>query len=283
MQLTVSRDAENLQKALLELAQAGRRVALVPTMGALHAGHMSLIRLGLELADAVVVSIFVNPKQFGPNEDFARYPRMLEADLRKVEEAGAAVAYAPSVEDLYPQGFDSSVSAGELGRILEGASRPGHFDGVATVVTKLLLRTLPHIAIFGEKDYQQLCVIRRVVADLDIPVEIIGAPTLRAPDGLAMSSRNGYLSSEERQLAPKLYETLTHVGSAISKNELPVAKALAAGVAQLTSLGYKVDYLELRDEDSLQPIERFKDSARLLVAAKLGNTRLIDNIVILSS
>jgi len=276
--MQIARDSEKLQQALLELAQAGKRVALVPTMGALHAGHMSLIRLGQEVADAVVVSIFVNPKQFGPNEDFAKYPRMLEADLRKCDEAGTAVAYAPPLEDLYPEDFSTNVSTGELSKILEGASRPGHFDGVATVVTKLLLRTLPHVAIFGEKDYQQLCVIRRVVADLDIPVEIIGAPTMREVDGLAMSSRNVYLSGEERALAPKLYETLIHVGSAIARGDLPVAKAVAAGVAQLNSLGYNVDYLELREEDTLAPIERFEGPARLLVAARLGNTRLIDNI-----
>ncbi|MDE3060868.1 MAG: pantoate--beta-alanine ligase [Pseudomonadota bacterium] len=280
MQLTIARDMDSLQEALALLARHGKRVGLVPTMGALHDGHLSLIRRAQEEADAAVVSIFVNPKQFGPNEDFSKYPRMVEADIRKAEEAGAAVVYAPPPEDLYPEGFSTAVSTGELGTILEGKTRTGHFDGVATVVTKLLLRVLPHVAIFGEKDYQQLCVIQRLVADLDIPVEIVGAATVREKDGLALSSRNAYLSPQERAIAPMIYEVLNHVGAAITHDQLPVAAALAQGTAALNKSGFRVDYLELRREDTLEPMERFEPPARLLAAAWLGATRLIDNIAL---
>lgn len=276
MQFTIARDMESLQEALGGLLRAGKRLALVPTMGALHAGHSSLIELAKNEADAVVTSIFVNPKQFAPNEDFDKYPRSLEADIEVIRKAGGSIVYAPSSEDLYPEGFTTSVSAGALGDMLEGQFRPGFFNGVATVVAKLLLRTLPHIAVFGEKDYQQLCVIRRVVEDLDIGVEIIGAPTVREPDGLAMSSRNAYLSQAERASAPMLYEILGHVGKSISGGS-PVKSALAQGTAGLTKAGFKVDYLELRDADTLEPVQN-ADNARLLAAAWLGKTRLIDNI-----
>lgn len=277
MQLTVARDMDSLQESLADIASQGLRVGLVPTMGALHAGHMSLIKQASQITDVVVVSIFVNPTQFGPNEDFAKYPRMLEADLRKCDQAGASLAYTPSPEDIYPAGFSTSVSAGPLSTILEGKSRPGHFDGVATIVTKLLLRTLPAIAIFGEKDYQQLCIIRRIVSDLDIPVEIIGAPTLRDSDGLAMSSRNAYLSDAERAIAPKLHETMVATARAITSGGA-IQDHLARGVATLNAAGFNVDYLELRDADTLDELERYEAPARLLAAAKLGNTRLIDNI-----
>ena len=278
MQLTVAHDMENLQATLSEFARLGMRVALVPTMGALHEGHASLIRRAGELADAVVVSIFVNPKQFGVNEDFDKYPRMLGADVHKVSEAGGTLVYAPLSDDLYPEGYATTISVGGLGDGLCGASRPGHFDGVATVVTKLLLRTLPHVALFGEKDYQQLTIIRRLVEDLDIGVEIVGVPTHREEDGLAMSSRNAYLSPEHRKLAPKIYSTLTAVAEQISSQKLPVATALSAGKDALTFAGFAVEYLELRDEDTLAPLTAYKSGARLLVAAKLGATRLIDNI-----
>ncbi|NBO19924.1 MAG: pantoate--beta-alanine ligase, partial [Proteobacteria bacterium] len=202
MQLTICHDMESLQENLASLALEGQRIALVPTMGALHEGHLALVRQAQDLADAVVVSIFVNPKQFGPKEDFGKYPRTLEADVEKLNKEGVQLVYAPDVADLYPEGFSTSVSVGELGTILCGKFRPGHFDGVATVVAKLLLRMLPHVAVFGEKDFQQLCVINRMVSDLDIAVEIVGVETMREPDGLALSSRNAYLSAEERKTAP---------------------------------------------------------------------------------
>lgn len=283
MQTTIHTEAdhalEKLQETLAAFTADGRTVALVPTMGALHEGHLELIRLAGEYADVVVVSIFVNPKQFGPKEDFARYPRMLEEDVKKAVEAGAHFIYAPEAEELYPAGFDSSVSAGALSTILEGKSRPGHFDGVATVVTKLLLRILPHVAIFGEKDYQQLAVIRRFVADLDIPVDIIGAPIVRETDGLAMSSRNVYLSAEERAAAPALYATLQSTAQHIASGKM-LSAALRLGVDALTKAGFKVDYLELRHADTLAPMDKFVSPARLLVAANLGKTRLIDNIAV---
>lgn len=278
MQLTVARDMDSLQDALAELVLAGKRIALVPTMGALHDGHVSLVRQAQELADAVVVSIFVNPTQFGPNEDFTKYPRMLESDIKKMDEARVAIVYAPEPDDLYPVGYSTSVSAGALATILCGRFRPGHFDGVATIVTKLLLRTLPHVAVFGEKDYQQLCIIRRVASDLDIAIDIVGAPTVREADGLAMSSRNAYLSEKERAIAPKLHEVLQTVGNALRSASVPVKAALDQGIAALKKAGFEVDYLELREPDTLEAMEQFESPARLLAAAWLGKTRLIDNI-----
>jgi len=279
MQFTVTHDMDTLQRALVEPARAGQRLALVPTMGALHEGHMALIRHAATLADAVAVSIFVNPKQFGPNEDLDKYPRMLEADIEKARAVGASLVYAPPVGDLYPDDFSTTVSAGPLSAILEGKFRPGHFDGVATVVAKLLLRMLPCVAVFGEKDYQQLCVIRRIVDDLDIPVDIVGMPTVREPDGLAMSSRNAYLTPQERTIAPKLHEMLTLAAQEIGTGAV-AAPVLAQAIARLEGLGYKVEYLELRETETLAPMESLNVPARLLVAAWLGKTRLIDNIAV---
>jgi pantoate--beta-alanine ligase len=281
MQLTkLVHDTESLQEALAELAVAGKRIALVPTMGALHAGHVSLVELAKEHADEVIVYVFVNPKQFGPNEDYGKYPRTLDADVKMASAAGVAIVYAPSPADVYPAGFSTSVSVGPLSTILDGKSRPGHFDGVATVLAKMFMRMLPHVAVFGEKDYQQLCVIRRFVEDLDFPIEIVGAPTMREADGLAMSSRNVYLSKEERAIAPKLNEVLRSVGQAIASRSAPVKSLLDQGVVALSKAGFKVDYLELCDEDTLEPVEIFDASTRLLAAAWLGNTRLIDNIAV---
>ena len=280
MSLILVKDLENLQKALLPLMQAGGRIALVPTMGALHAGHMALVARAKEAADVVILSIFVNPKQFGKGEDFSRYPRNLEQDLGKAESAGAAIVYAPAPEDIYPPDFSASISAGALGNMLEGKFRPGHFDGVATVVTKLLLRTLPHVAVFGEKDYQQLCVIRRIVADLDIGVDILDLPIVREADGLAMSSRNAYLTPQERAVAPKLYGVLNDVAHGLATNGRRIKSVLDQGIAALTRAGFRVDYLELCDAETLAPAQSLKPPARLLVAAWLGNTRLIDNIAV---
>lgn len=262
-QLTIVHDIENLQKLLLDLAQDGKTVALVPTMGALHAGHASLIKQGRELADAVVVSIFVNPKQFGVGEDFEQYPRTLDADKEVAKRSGASIIYAPTADDMYPNGFSTSISVGEMSKILCGKFRPNHFDGVATVVTKLLLRVMPHFAIFGLKDYQQFCVIQRVVADLDLPAEIIGAEIVREADGLAMSSRNRYLSENERAIAPILYKTLQETVAEIER--IGEAEAIKKGTDILTNAGFRVDYLEVFE-------------GNLLVAAWLGKTRLIDNI-----
>jgi pantoate--beta-alanine ligase len=195
-----------------------------------------------------------------------------------LREAGVAVVYTPTVEDLYPAGFATKVSVGALGDMLEGSFRPGFFDGVATVVSKLLLRTLPHVAVFGEKDYQQLCVIRRMVEDLDLAVDIVGVDTLREPDGLAMSSRNAYLSAQQRAIAPKLHATLEAVADDLIDNDATIPDALARGVEMLTEYGFRVDYLELRREDTLEPMTECDGEARLLVAAWLGTTRLIDNI-----
>lgn len=264
-EITVAHDLAQLQEALLELAREGKTVALVPTMGALHAGHAALIEQGKELADAVVVSIFVNPKQFGAGEDFDRYPRTLEADIKVAKAAGAAIIYAPDADDMYPDGFATSISVGALGNILCGKTRIGHFDGVATVVTKLLLRVMPHFAIFGLKDYQQFQIIKQVVDDLDIPTEIIGAKIVREDDGLAMSSRNRYLSDEERKTAPLLYKNLTI--AAKSSKKIGQEKAIAEATDALTKAGFAVEYLEVLEN-------------RLLVAARLGDTRLIDNVEI---
>lgn len=280
MPLTIANDMETLQEALAELASAGKRVALVPTMGALHEGHLALIRQAADLADAVVVSIFVNPLQFGKNEDFSSYPRKLEEDVKKAHKAGAELIYAPEAEDLYPDTFSTTVSAGKLGTILCGKFRPGHFDGVATVVTKLLLRVLPHVAVFGVKDYQQLCVIQRVVNDLDIAVDIAGVDTVREADGLALSSRNAYLTPMERVSAPKLYETLNATARAIAQDGVDVKSALEHGMSALSTAGFRVDYLELRDADTLEEMPVLRPPARLLAAAWLGKTRLIDNLLL---
>ncbi|SFU98767.1 pantoate--beta-alanine ligase [Methylobacterium sp. 174MFSha1.1] len=259
---------------------AGEGVALVPTMGALHEGHLSLVRQAQAGSRRVVVSIFVNPTQFGPNEDFSRYPRVLEADLALLAEIGADAAFLPDVATMYPPGFATTVTVAGLTEVLCGPVRPGHFAGVATVVTKLLLQALPDRAIFGEKDFQQLQVIRRAVRDLDIPVAIEGAPTLREPDGLALSSRNRYLSAEERRAAPTMHAVLQRVAEAV-RGGADTAPALAEGRAALEAAGFApVQYLSVNDAESLAPLERVAGPARVLAAACLGRTRLIDNVAV---
>ncbi|ARJ66296.1 pantoate--beta-alanine ligase [Magnetospirillum sp. ME-1] len=253
-------------------------VALVPTMGALHDGHLSLVRRGLELADRCVASVFVNPTQFGPNEDFARYPRQEEKDAAALSSAGCHVLFAPTVPEMYPDGFATTVSVSGVSDGMCGAVRPGHFAGVATVVTKLLLQCLPDVALFGEKDYQQLAVIRRFARDLDIPVRIEGVPTLREDDGLAMSSRNAYMTPEQRAIAPWLIRALTGVADGLR------AGAKASDLCPMAASGLlkagfdSVDYIEVRDAASLAPAELLDRPLRILAAARLGNTRLIDNI-----
>ncbi len=259
--------------------QAGQSVALVPTMGALHAGHISLVEQAKQRADKVVATIFVNPTQFAPTEDFSKYPRTLEADVAKLTEIGADAVFTPTAEDMYPEGFCTTISLrGPATAGLEDRFRPTHFQGVATVVAKLLLQALPDAAIFGQKDYQQLAVIRQLTSDLNIPVEIMGAATVRESDGLAMSSRNVYLSEDERAAAPVLHRCMTKAAQRIRDGEAMEA-ALAPARNKITGAGFEIDYLEVRDAVTLASVEgRYRKGLRILVAARLGRTRLIDNI-----
>jgi pantoate--beta-alanine ligase len=268
--LTVQRDPTALRRVTRALRGSGRRVNLVPTMGALHEGHRELMRRARGIPGATtVVSIFVNPRQFGPHEDFGRYPRAFEADLEMCREEGVELVFAPDVDDMYPEGFATSIHPGPLGDELEGAVRPGHFVGVLTVVAKLFAIAVPDVAFFGEKDYQQLTLVRRMVRDLDIDVHVVGVPTVREDDGLAMSSRNAYLSADERAAAVALSASLSAGQYA---GEQGAASVLTAEPR------LQLDYLELRDED-LGPTPDI-GPARLLVAARAGTTRLIDNAAV---
>ena len=276
--LTVLRSVSALRDQVKAWRAAGQRITLVPTMGALHEGHLTLVKRGRDKADRVIASIFVNPTQFGPNEDFAAYPRQEEQDSAKLESAGADAVFLPPVEEIYPPGFATTVSVAGITDVMDGVFRPGHFAGVATVVSKLLIQAAPDVALFGEKDYQQLQVIRRMARDLDLPVEIVGVPTVREADGLAMSSRNAYLSSEERAAAPVLHRTLQEILTRLRQGA-EAAPLLRAGIEQILAAGFKsVDYLELRAADGLAAMDRLDRPARLLVAARLGKARLIDNI-----
>jgi pantoate--beta-alanine ligase len=268
-----------LAQALAEL-KGGGRLALVPTMGALHAGHIALIEQAKQRADKVAASIFVNPMQFGANEDLGRYPRREEQDARMLEQAGCDLLWLPSVTDIYPQGFSTKISVAGVSERWEGEARPGHFEGVATVVAKLLLSAGPDIALFGEKDFQQLAAIRRMVSDLNIPVEIVGVPTVREPDGLALSSRNAYLSEEERRRAVALPNALKAARKAI-RDGTPVSAALQQGKQSLVDAGFlKIDYLALVDGATLEPLEQPAGEMRLIAAASIGTTRLIDNLAV---
>jgi pantoate--beta-alanine ligase len=247
-------------------------------MGALHEGHVKLVRAARKRGDRVVVSIFVNPAQFGPNEDFARYPRTWEADIARLATEKVDLVYAPGVREMYPGGFSTTVSLGGPARGLETDFRPHFFAGVATVVAKLLNSVQPDYAIFGEKDYQQLQVVTRMAADLHLPVEIVPVPTVREKDGLALSSRNAYLSPQERAVAPTLHRVLTETAASIRKGA-PVGPTLARGRRTIKAAGFKLDYLEARHAKSLEPITSRKNGpVRLLVAARIGGTRLIDNL-----
>jgi pantoate--beta-alanine ligase len=274
----IVRDIETLRQAVAELRAGGGTIAFVPTMGALHAGHMALVTEGKRRSDHVVASIFVNPKQFGVNEDLSTYPRREAADARMLEEGDCAILWAPDVEAMYPQGFATNVSVAGISGDLDGAARPGHFDGVATVVAKLLNQVRPDVALFGEKDYQQLAIIRRMVRDLDLGIDIVGVPTQRDADGLALSSRNLYLSEEERRAARALPRALGEAASAIIGGA-PVAETLDAAREKLAKAGFDpIDYVELRDAETLEPVMLLDRPARLLAAAKIGRTRLIDNL-----
>jgi len=265
-------------RARLAIArQAGARIGLVPTMGALHEGHLSLVRQSKARCSVTVVSIFVNPAQFGPNEDFARYPRTFESDCAKL--AGLAdVVFAPSAAEMYPNDFATHSEVGGPARGLESDFRPHFFSGVATVVAKLLIAAAPDEASFGEKDYQQVLVIRRLVADLGIPIEIVAGETVREPDGLAMSSRNAYLSPTERKIASQLNVVLRDVGNRVQQGD-PVSLAETRGREALLRAGFSsVEYVAVRDAKTLAPIEALERPARVLAAARIGGTRLIDNI-----
>ena len=260
---------------------AGERIGLVPTMGALHAGHLSLVEEARRHADRVVVTIFVNPTQFAPNEDFSRYPRTLPADRDKLATVAADLIFAPAVDQMYPQGFSATVTVeGPAKAELEDHFRPTHFAGVATVVAKLLNQAQADVAVFGEKDYQQLLVIAHMARDLDIATRILGAPTLRDPDGLAMSSRNVYLSADDRARAPALYRALTTAAAQIAQGEV-VGHAMAEARETIVGAGFDIDYVEARHADTLARIARRHDGPiRLLAAARLGATRLIDNVAV---
>ena len=278
--MNIVRTIPELRSAVAAYRQQGKRIAFVPTMGALHAGHLSLIDFARKHADVVVSSIFVNPKHFGPNEDYNTYPRQEAEDSAKLESKQVEIAYIPDAKVMFPLGFSTRISVEKVKEGLCGASRPGFFDGVALVVAKLLLQVMPDVAIFGEKDYQQLLVITRLAKDLDIPVEIIGAPLIREQDGLAMSSRNVYLNTEERQLAPNIYKVLQSIAEKLHTSPEAVESACEWGKKELEGLGFKVDYLELRDAQNLEPMSKLDRKARLFAAAYLGKCRLIDNIAV---
>ncbi len=256
----------------------GLRVAFVPTMGNLHEGHLTLVQEARKQADHVVVSIFVNPMQFGPNEDFERYPRTLEADSAKLESVGADLLFVPPVEEMYPAKSNTCVEVSGVTKGLCGDMRPGHFIGVATVVAKLFNIVMPDVALFGEKDYQQLLVIRRMATDLCFPVEVVGVPTVREESGLAMSSRNGYLSDEEKQKAALIYQVLQGAAHQIEEGQRNYRQIESVVIELLAAQGFKPEYFAIHNAETLEPAGVNDKSLRILVAAKLGQTRLIDNI-----
>ena len=270
------RQLPELRLAISAFRDAGERVALVPTMGALHAGHMALVEAAKRAADRVVVSIFVNPTQFGPNEDFAQYPRKELADSTMLKKAGVDVLWMPPVEVMYPNGLETNVSVSGVSEVLDGAHRPGHFDGVATVVSRLFAQVTPDVALFGEKDWQQLAVIRQMTADLKLKLEIMGVITQRDDDGLALSSRNAYLAPEDRAKAVALPRALGAAARAIEEGGDPEA-ALAQARETMAAAGFEIDYVELRDAATLSDPVAGRPR-RLLAAARIGKTRLIDNI-----
>ncbi|MEK6541274.1 MAG: pantoate--beta-alanine ligase [Pseudomonadota bacterium] len=276
--MQIIRTISELRTSVRALRTGNERIALVPTMGALHAGHMALVHEAQKLADHVVASIFVNPMQFGPNEDLDAYPRQEATDTAMLAGEGVALVWAPDVTVMYPRGHATQIGVTGLDTMLCGAARPGHFDGVATVVAKLFNQVRPEVALFGEKDWQQLAIIRRMASDLDFDLEIIGVPTVREADGLALSSRNAYLSADDRKAAAILPQTMRGAVAAMA-NGANVAAILDEARAAILSAGFSsVDYLELRDGTTLAVLEDARPSARLFAAARIGTTRLIDNI-----
>jgi pantoate--beta-alanine ligase len=279
--LEIARTIADLRRQLAPWRKSGLRIGLVPTMGALHAGHMALVSAARGECDRVVATIFVNPKQFAANEDLGSYPRPEAADLDLLRAAGVDLAFVPAAPEIYPPRFSTLVRVGGLSEGLCGAHRAGHFDGVATVVAKLLIQALPDLAYFGEKDYQQLMVVRRLARDLDLPMRIEGVATVREPDGLALSSRNVYLSTEERRRAPELARALHGIAARLAEEPGAVAAALGQGRAELENAGLAVEYLEIRDAETLAPVDgEISAPARVLAAIHLGRTRLIDNVAI---
>ena len=275
--MQIIRDFAGLPSALGHFR--AETLALVPTMGALHAGHLALIAEARRRADRVAATIFVNPLQFAAGEDLDRYPRQEAVDTTLLEEAGCDLVWLPTVADLYPPGFATNVSVTGISERWDGAARPGHFDGVATVVAKLLIATMPDVALFGEKDYQQLAVIRQLVRDLGLPTEVVGVPIVRDPDGLALSSRNAYLSADERARAVALPLALNEAREAIRAEPQAVARILRTARTRLANAGFgPIDYVALTDAETLEPLEVFDRKARLAAAATLGSTRLIDNL-----
>lgn len=273
---------QELDERLLDWREHNDRVALVPTMGNLHAGHVSLIELAREHAERVVVSVFVNPTQFGEDEDFETYPRTIERDTRRLKMAAADLIFTPEVETMYPFGLEdaTTVSVPRLTENFCGKFRPGHFDGVTTVVARLFALTQPDVAVFGQKDYQQQLVIRHMSTDLNLPVKILAAETVRDDDGLALSSRNQYLNDEERQIAPLLYETLSKVGSALQSGKRNFDELEDDAMNVLADAGFEIDYFAIRRAQNLEIPDRDCDELVVLTAAHLGNARLIDNVVV---
>ncbi|MCG8509685.1 MAG: pantoate--beta-alanine ligase [Rhodospirillales bacterium] len=278
--ITIVRKVADLRAWVSAERSGGTRVGLVPTMGALHEGHLSLVRMSLQQAARTAVTLFVNPKQFNPNEDLGSYPRDEAGDIAMLEAEGAHLLFAPDIEEMYPDGSVTEVSVPGIGDILEGQFRPGFFTGVATVVAKLLLQALPDTAFFGEKDFQQLLVIRRMTHDLDIPVEIVGAPTVREADGLAMSSRNAYLTGEERAVAPVLYQTISRIARDV-RDGAGIPERTAWARQRLSDAGFgPVDYVEVCNAETLAPMKKRDEQGRVLAAATLGKARLIDNVAV---
>lgn len=280
--MQIIRTIGDLAPALAPWRTAGEKIALVPTMGALHAGHLALVDAARGQADRVIASIFVNPLQFNDPNDLARYPRQEEADAAKLEKAGCDLLWMPTADQLYPAGFATTVSVAGVSDRWEGEHRPGHFDGVATVVSKLFIAIMPDVALFGEKDWQQLAVIRRMTIDLGLPIEIVGHPTIRETDGLAMSSRNALLSQRERETASALFRLLDHAAREIELGGDP-ASVMKDAIDGLGQAGFgPIDYVAYVDGDSLEPLDRYRASGRLIAAAFLGNVRLIDNVRVIS-
>jgi len=281
MTAPVARSVAEVRAAVADARAAGRTVALVPTMGALHAGHGRLVTAAKELAPFVVVSVFVNPTQFGPFEDYANYPRTLDADRALVATAGGELVFAPTAEEVFPPGTVAFVEVPKLDAVLCGPRRPGHFRGVCTVVLKLLNIVAPEVAVFGQKDAQQAIILGKMVADLNVPVRMHIEPTVREPDGLAMSSRNRYLTADERAVAPKIYDALRLVRDRAAAGEADVARLESALLAAVTAIpGARVDYASILDAEHLSPMGRLDRPALAAVAVFIGTTRLIDNVII---
>jgi pantoate--beta-alanine ligase len=280
MKTATIRTVAALRKEVGKWGAAGLRAGMVPTMGALHAGHLSLIEAARQTCDRVIVTLFVNPTQFAPTEDFSAYPRNEEADRQMLSARNVDVLFAPSTAEMYPAGYDTKIIVGGPSSGLEAEFRPHFFAGVATVVAKLLIAGLPERAFFGEKDFQQLLVMKKLVSDLNLPTVIVGCPTVREPDGLAMSSRNAYLDDRERAAAPQLYATLLEIAERVRADD-NLAEALATGHDRLIAAGFAPDYLELRNAETLEPVtDRASEPLRVLGAGKLGKTRLIDNVAV---